>query len=65
MEKVEKWLQSHGDDSLLPCPFCGGKAFTILNTVRCSMCGAQISKENAKERWNKRTAQNDFCELRL
>lgn len=63
---------------LLPCPFCGGKAFvsarlpyfgeTFTVAVACEDCNAsskhKIKEEDAIKAWNTRTPieKNDFKE---
>ena len=53
---------------LLPCPFCGGKAYgspTAIICIRCEFCGATIrngplgkhryhSRESIVQAWNRR-----------
>lgn len=53
-------------DNLKPCPFCGGKAAFVYDSVECSVCGARMSgifnKSEAIGLWNTRivrTADTD------
>lgn len=58
-------------DELRACPFCGGTELEITNTigmgslanVTCLDCyatgGLGFTKEDAIEKWNVRTPQND------
>ena len=45
-------------DNLKPCPFCGGKAAFVYDSVECSVCGARMSgifnKSEAIGLWNTR-----------
>lgn len=59
---------------LLPCPFCGGKAFisarlpyfgeTVTVAIVCEDCNAsskhKIKKEDAIKAWNTRTPKINF-----
>lgn len=63
---MEPWLPDHIDNSLKPCPFCGGKAefvkmADVRHKVRCSVCHT-LSGFGTREKddelnalnWNKR-----------
>lgn len=53
---------------LLPCPFCGGEAFTVNDHVECTGCPCELgsvyngddgvfdSAEDAIDAWNRRAA---------
>src|ERR1044072_3553745 len=45
--------QGSGEQKLLPCPFCGGRAYIgkLMGNVRCNTCGAAA----LVERWNPRS----------
>jgi transcription elongation factor Elf1 len=48
--------------TILPCPFCGGKAGLVKTTVfwvRCQICGSEHGyssriRQKAVDNWNKR-----------
>lgn len=57
------------NEKLLPCPFCGGEAYTWSNTVcewraECRQCGASTlphtSKGVAISKWNNRYWGNEI-----
>lgn len=50
-------------DTLLPCPFCGTRAYFIdqfeRQFVECGGCGVEMDgmdEADASEKWNRRTA---------
>jgi len=52
------------DETLLPCPFCGGKGRSVPYglgvAIQCQNCSAYVSspmgREKAVSLWNKRTS---------
>lgn len=44
------------ETTLLPCPFCGGKAYEGYRSIVCHTCDLRMVASDSKEGWEQRLA---------